>query len=82
MEKADNQAVTTSRDRLKSRLSQRYPERSFVGEDGIDAQDVMDDSLEEMFGEYESRENEYNENRYEKRNGNYEKYNAGKWQRL
>lgn len=62
MEKAENQALTSSRDRLKSRLSQRYPDRQFTGQDGIDAQDVMDDSLEEMFGEYESRENEYNEN--------------------
>ena len=62
MEKAENQTLTSSRDRLKSRLSQRYPDRQFTGQDGIDAQDVMDDSLEEMFGEYESRENEYNEN--------------------
>lgn len=62
MENKENQAVTTSRDRLKSRLSQRYPDRQFTGQDGLDAQDVMDDSLEEMFGEYESRENEYNEN--------------------
>ena len=60
MEKAENQALTSSRDRLKSRLSQRYPDRQFVGQDGIDAQDVMDDSIEELFGEYESRENEYN----------------------
>lgn len=62
MEKAENQTLTSSRDRLKNRLSQRYPDRQFTGQDGIDAQDVMDDSLEEMFGEYESRENEYNEN--------------------
>jgi hypothetical protein len=62
MENKENQSVTTSRDRLKSRLSQRYPDRQFTGQDGLDAQDVMDDSLEEMFGEYESRENEYNEN--------------------
>lgn len=62
MEKAVNQEVTTSRDKLKSRLSKRYPDREFTGQDGIDAQDVMDDSLEEMFDEYESRVNEYNEN--------------------
>lgn len=62
MENKENQSVTTSRDRLKNRLSQRYPDRQFTGQDGLDAQDVMDDSLEEMFGEYESRENEYNEN--------------------
>ncbi len=60
MEKADNQAVKTSRERVKERLSNRYPDRQFVGQDGIDAQDVMDDSIEELFGEYESRENEYN----------------------
>lgn len=62
MEMAENQTLTSSRDKLRNRLSQRYPDRQFTGQDGIDAQDVMDDSLEEMFGEYESRENEYNEN--------------------
>lgn len=60
MEKTDNQAVKTSRERLRDRLSSRYPDRQFIGEDGIDAQDVMDDSTEELFGEYEARENEYN----------------------
>ena len=60
MEKADNQAVKTSRERVKERLSSRYPDRQFIGQDGTDAQDVMDDSIEELFGEYESRENEYN----------------------
>ena len=59
MEKADNQAVKTSRERVKERLGSRYPDRQFVGQDGTDAQDVMDDSIEELFGEYESRENEY-----------------------
>lgn len=62
MEKAENQTLTSSRDKLRSRLSQRYPDRQFVGQDGSDAQDVMDDSIEEMFGEYETRENEYNTN--------------------
>lgn len=62
MEKAENQTLTSSRDRLKDRLSKRFPDRQFAGQDGLDAQDVMDDSIEEMFGEYESRENEYNEN--------------------
>lgn len=62
METTENQVVKSSRDRLKDRLSKRYPDRQFVGQDGLDAQDVMDDSLEEMFGEYESRANEYNEN--------------------
>ena len=60
MEKADNQVVKTSRERVKERLSSRYPDRQFVGQDGTDAQDVMDDSIEELFGEYESRESEYN----------------------
>ena len=60
MEKTDNQTVKTSRERLKDRLSGRYPDRQFTGQDGIDAQDVMDDSTEELFGEYEARENEYN----------------------
>lgn len=60
MEKADNQTVSTSRERWRERLTKRYPDRQFVGQDGTDAQDVIDDSLDEMFGEYESRENEYN----------------------
>lgn len=60
MEKADNQAVKTSRERVRERLTNRYPDRQFVGQDGTDAQDVMDDSIEELFGEYENRENEYN----------------------
>ena len=60
MEKAENQVVKTNRDRLKDRLSARYPDRQFIGQDGTDAQDVMDDSTEELFGEYEARENEYN----------------------
>lgn len=60
METADNQTVMTSRERLKDRLSKRYPDRQFVGQDGTDAQDVMDDSAEELFGEFEARENEYN----------------------
>ena len=60
METADNQTITSSRERLRERLSKRYPDRQFVGQDGTDAQDVMDDSIEEMFGEYETRENEYN----------------------
>lgn len=62
MEKADNQAVSTSRERWRERLTKRYPDRQFVGQDGTDAQDVIDDSLDEMFGEYESRENEYTTN--------------------
>lgn len=60
METADNQTVMTSRERLRDRLSKRYPDRQFVDQDGTDAQDVMDDSVEELFGEYEARENEYN----------------------
>lgn len=62
MEKADNQTVTSSRERLRNRLSQKYPDRQFVGQDGLDAQDVMDDSLEEMIGEYETRQDEYYSN--------------------
>lgn len=62
MEKAENQTVTSSRDRLRNRLSERFPDRQFVGQDGLDAQDVMDDSLEELLGEYDSRESEYNSN--------------------
>lgn len=62
MENTDNQTVKTSRERLRDRLSKRYPDKQFVGQDGTDAQDVMDDSLEEMFSEYDTRENEYNSN--------------------
>lgn len=46
----------------RDRLSKRYPDREFTGQDGTDAQDVIDDSLEEMFSEYETRENEYTNN--------------------
>lgn len=62
MEKADNQTVRSSRERWRDRLSKRYPDREFTGQDGTDAQDVIDDSLEEMFSEYETRENEYTNN--------------------
>lgn len=62
MEHTDNQTIKSSRERLRDRLSKRYPDKQFVGQDGTDAQDVMDDSLEEMFSEYETRENEYNTN--------------------
>lgn len=62
METSENQVIKSSRDRLKDRLSKRFPDKQFVGQDGLDVQDAMDDSIEEMFGEYESRENEYNEN--------------------
>ena len=62
MEKADNQTLRSSRERWRDRLSKRYPDREFTGQDGTDAQDVIDDSLEEMFSEYETRENEYTNN--------------------
>lgn len=59
MEKSENQEVKKSRELLKSRLSKRFPERKFVGEDGNDAQDAIDDSLEEMINEYESTASEH-----------------------
>jgi hypothetical protein len=62
METKENQTVTSSRDRLRNRLSKRFPDKQFVGQDGTDAQDVIDDSLDEMLTEYETRENDYNTN--------------------
>lgn len=57
----ENQEVTSPRDRVRGRLSTRFPDRKFVGEDGTDDTDAIDSSLDEMMSEYETREAEYNE---------------------
>lgn len=62
MEKKENQAVISSRDKIKGRLAQRFPDRQFQTEDGQDAQNAMDDSLEEMLSEYEANATSFREN--------------------
>lgn len=62
MENKENQNVTTSRERYMNRLSQRFPDRQFKGQDGQDVQDVIDDSLDEMLSEYETGRDEYRNN--------------------
>lgn len=61
-ETKENQEVATPRERVRGRLASRFPDRTFVGEDGTDDTDAIDSSLDEMLGEYESRENEYTAN--------------------
>lgn len=58
----ENQEVTSPRDRVRGRLTSRFPDRTFVGEDGTDDTDAIDSSLDEMMSEYETREAEYNDN--------------------
>lgn len=63
MKTAENQEVKTSRAKLDERLAKRFPDRDFSGKnvrDGQNVQELYDDSLEEMFGEYDAREAEYN----------------------
>lgn len=62
MEKAETQSVMSSRDKIRNRLSSRFPDRAFVGQDGNDVQGVIDDSLEEMLAEYETNAENYNSN--------------------
>lgn len=62
MKDTENQAVMSSREKIKQRLSTRYPDKSFVGQDGNEDTNAIDDSLEEMLGEYERGAEEYNEN--------------------
>lgn len=61
MEKNETQEVVSSKDKILGRLSNRFPDRSFKGQDGIYAQDAMDDSIEELLAEYESTISNYRE---------------------
>ena len=61
MEKNETQEVVSSKDKIFGRLSNRFPDRSFKGQDGIYAQDAMDDSIEELLAEYESTISNYRE---------------------
>ena len=57
----ENQEVVSPRDKVRSRLASRFPDRNFMGADGTDDTDAIDSSLDEMMSEYETREAEYNE---------------------
>lgn len=57
----ENQEIMSPRDKMKHRLSSRYPDRAFMGEDGSDDTDAIYSSADEMISEYEAREAEYNE---------------------
>lgn len=61
-ETIENQEVKSPKDKVRGRLSSRFPDRSFVGIDGTEDIDAIDSSIDELLGEYETRENEYNEN--------------------
>jgi hypothetical protein len=57
----ENQEVMSPRDKVRGRLASRFPDRTFMGEDGTDDTDAIDSSIDEMMSEYETREAEYNE---------------------
>lgn len=58
----ENQETATPKSRIMGRLSSRYPERVYQGEDGTDDIDAIDSSIDEMMGEYEARDAEYTKN--------------------
>lgn len=65
MPNADTQNVTTSRDRLMSLASERYPDRKWrgqIGQDGQEGTDELDDAIEEIITGYSTKQAAYDEN--------------------
>lgn len=65
MPKTDNQEVMSSRDRLMSLASQRYPDRRWkgqIGQDGQEGQDELEDAIYEMVTDLSTRQAAYDEN--------------------
>ena len=65
MPKTDNQDVMSSRDRLMSLASERYPDRKWkgqVGQDGQEGQDELEDAIYEMISDYSTKQAAYDEN--------------------
>ena len=55
----------SSRDRLMSLASERYPDRHWkgqIGQDGQDGQDELEDAIYEMISDYSTRQAAYDEN--------------------